>query len=81
MITSSNKTKKRILSGLVVSNKTPKTIVVEVQRFVKHPKYGKYIKRSKRYQAHDESNRHQVGDQVQIQESRPMSRCKHFIVL
>lgn len=70
----------KIFQGIVVSNKMQKTVVVEVKSFVKHPKYGKYISRSKRYQAHDEAG-HQVGDAVEIKEIKPMSRHKHFAVV
>ncbi|MBI2100243.1 MAG: 30S ribosomal protein S17 [Candidatus Vogelbacteria bacterium] len=69
----------KILSGVVVSDKMQKTVVVEVKRFVKHPKYGKYLSRSKKYLAHDEKG-HKVGDKVEIQETRPMSKHKSFIV-
>ncbi|MEK7610393.1 MAG: 30S ribosomal protein S17 [Patescibacteria group bacterium] len=67
--------------GEVVSDKPDKTVVVRVNRFVKHPKYGKFLKRSKRYQAHDEKNEYKVGDRVVIREVRPLSRHKHFVVV
>ena len=70
----------KILSGVVVSNKMQKTVVVLVTRFVKHPKYDKYIQKIKRYKAHDEKGR-QVGEKVEIREIRPMSRDKRFEVL
>ncbi len=73
--------KGKVLSGVVVSDKMQKTIVVKVGRFVKHPKYKKYIKRSKRYKAHDETNKYKVGDKVQIVEVRPISKDKHFKVI
>ena len=57
-----------------------KTAVVEVRRFVKHAKYGKYLVRTKRYQAHDETG-HQIGDKVEIKEIPPMSKHKHFIII
>lgn len=73
------------LTGVVVSAKMQKTVVVEVNRYVKHPKYGKFMRRSKRYQAHDDppagGRPHQVGDQVMIKETRPLSRHKHFVVV
>jgi len=72
---------KRVLSGTVVSDKGDKTIVVEVERRFMHPIYKKFIRRSKRYHAHDESNAFKVGDQVRIQESRPISKLKSWIVL
>lgn len=66
------------LKGIVVSNAMDKTIVVLVNRYVKHPKYKKYIKRSKKYKVHDEKNEYKVGDKVIIEESRPISKDKHF---
>ena len=72
---------RRILQGTVVSDKNDKTIVVRVERQVMHPLYKKYIKRSKRYAAHDEDNRFKVGDVVRIIESRPLSRTKRWRVL
>ncbi len=62
--------------GLVVSNKMEKTIVVQVERRVKHPKYGKFIKKSSRFKAHDETNDCQMGDTVRIMECRPYSKDK-----
>ena len=70
----------KTLQGIVVSNKMQKTAVVVVKRFVKHPKYGKYISRSKRYLVHDEKG-HQVGEPVEIKEIKPMSRHKHFAIV
>ncbi len=72
---------RRLLTGRVVSDKMDKTIVVEVTRRVKHPRYGKYIKRTNRYKAHDEENACQVNDTVVIQESRPVSREKRWLVV
>ena len=72
---------KRILQGTVVSDKGDKTVIVKVERRVMHPLYKKFIRRSKRYAAHDEQNRFKVGDVVRIQECRPLSRTKHFEVL
>ena len=68
--------KKRI--GMVVSDKPEKTILVEVERMVKHPLYKKYIKRRKRFMAHDEKNQARVGDMVEIVETRPLSRHKRW---
>jgi small subunit ribosomal protein S17 len=62
--------------GLVVSNKMEKSIVVQVQRRVKHTKYGKFIKRSSRFMAHDEKNECNPGDTVRIMETRPLSKNK-----
>ena len=69
------------MQGVVVSDKMDKTVVVRVERRVKHPIYKKFIRRSKRYAAHDEDNAHKVGDVVRIQESRPISKRKRWIVL
>lgn len=69
------------MQGTVVSTKMQKTIVVEVKSYVKHPKYKKYIARSKKYLAHDESGTHKEGDQVEISECRPISRHKSFTVI
>ena len=71
---------KRLLSGKVVSCKSNKTIVVEVTRRVKHKLYKKIIKRVKKYHAHDETNKHKIGDNVIIQESKPISKMKSWIV-
>ena len=71
---------KRLLSGKVVSSKNNKSIVVEVTRRVKHKLYKKIIKRVKRYHAHDESNIYKIGDNVTIQETKPISKMKSWIV-
>jgi small subunit ribosomal protein S17 len=81
MTTETKQNQGRILQGVVVSDKMQKTVVVEVKRYVKHPKYKKYITRSKRYKAHDETNRFKVGDAVSIRETRPISKDKHFEVI
>jgi small subunit ribosomal protein S17 len=70
----------RTLTGRVVSDKMDKTVTVLVERKVKHPLYGKIIRLSKKYHAHDESNEFQVGDLVEIQESRPLSKTKSWNV-
>lgn len=72
---------KKKLKGMVVSDAMDKTVVVLVDRFVKHPKYKKYIKRSKRYKAHDEKEQYNAGDKVIIQECRPLSKDKTFEVI
>ncbi len=72
---------KRILQGVVVSDKMDKSVVVRVERRVMHPVYKKYIKRSKKYTAHDENNLCKVGDVVQIIESRPISKTKTWVVV
>ena len=72
---------KRILTGIVTSDKTDKTVTVNVERRVKHPLYGKIIKRSKKYHAHDEKNEYVVGDKVRIEETKPISKTKTWAVL
>ena len=67
---------KRVLTGTVVSDKGEKTVVVKVERRVKHPLYGKIIKRSKKYHAHDEGNEFREGETVRIEETRPISKLK-----
>ncbi len=74
------KSSRKRLVGLVVSNKMDKTAVVRVDRLVRHRRYGKVLKRTKKYKAHDEENACQVGDLVQIVESRPLSREKRWVV-
>ena len=74
-------TKKKILKGVVVSDKMKDTIVVSVERYVKHPKYGKYMNKRKKYHAHDAGNTKNVGDMVTIEETTPMSKTKHFKVV
>lgn len=71
---------KRILTGTVVSDKTDKTVTVLVERKVKHPLYGKIIRRSKKYHAHDEGNEYKPGDVVRIEETRPISKTKTWAV-
>lgn len=68
----------RTASGTVVSNKMDKSITVLVERRIKHPLYGKYIKRSKKIHAHDEENQCQEGDLVTIEETRPISKSKSW---
>ena len=71
----------RKLQGAVVSNKMKKTVVVAVSYSKKHPKYQKYFTVTKRFKAHDENNQYQVGDKVIIQETRPISREKRWMVI
>ncbi|GAB3630058.1 30S ribosomal protein S17 [Pandoraea terrae] len=71
---------KRTLVGTVVSSKMDKTVTVLVERQEKHPLYGKYIVRSKKYHAHDETNQFKEGDKVEIQETRPLSKTKAWTV-
>ena len=73
--------KGRTLTGIVVSDKNDKTIVVLVERKVKHPLYGKIIRRSKKYHAHDEDNAYKAGETVRIEETRPISKTKTWRVL
>jgi len=72
---------KRILQGVVVSDACDKTVIVRVERRFMHPIYKKYVSRSKKYAAHDEENRYHTGDAVRIEESRPISKRKRWIVL
>lgn len=67
--------------GVVTSNKMQKTVVVQCERRVKHPRYGKYVTRHVRYKAHDESNALKVGDRVRIAETRPLSKDKRWRVV
>ena len=72
---------KRILQGVVVSDKNDKTIVVEVERRYTHPLLKKTVRRSKKYHAHDEKNVFKIGDLVNIEESAPISKNKRWVVL
>jgi small subunit ribosomal protein S17 len=72
---------KRVLTGVVVSDKADKTVTVRVERRVMHPVYKKFITRSKKYAAHDETNACKTGDLVRIEECRPISKSKRWIVL
>ena len=72
---------KRILQGVVVSDSCDKTVIVRVERRVMHPLYKKFVSRSKKYAAHDEENRYRAGDAVRIEESRPISKRKRWVVL
>ena len=71
---------KRVLQGTVVSDKNDKTIVVEVERRYTHPLLKKTVRRTKKYHAHDETNKHKVGDRVAIVESAPISKKKRWTV-
>ena len=72
---------RKIRVGLVVSDKMEKTIVVAVQRLVKHPLYKKYIKQTSKFKAHDENNGCNIGDKVKIMETRPLSKTKRWRVV
>jgi small subunit ribosomal protein S17 len=72
---------KRVLRGTVVSDKNDKTVVVEVERRYTHPLLKKTVRRTKKYHAHDETNVFKIGDQVEIEESAPISKNKRWIVI
>ncbi len=72
---------RRVLQGEVVSDKSDKTVVVKVERTYKHPLYKKYIKKDKKYSAHDKNNKFKIGDFVQIRECAPISKTKNFEVI
>ena len=71
----------KILKGTVISDKMNKTVVVKVNDFKKHPRYGRYYKSSKKYKAHDEKGEFHIGDKVLIKETRPLSKNKSFAVI
>ena len=73
--------KPKILKGMVVSDKMQKTAVVQVLRLKKHPKYKKYYKVSKKFKAHNPEDQYHTGDKVFIQETKPMSKDKRFIII
>jgi small subunit ribosomal protein S17 len=75
-----HKGKRKELKGLVVSDKMEKSVIVQVERYIQHKMYKKFIKRYKKYHAHDESNACSIGDEVQIIETRPLSKLKRFRV-
>jgi len=72
---------RRVLQGVVISDKMDKTVVVDVERRLMHPIYKKFIRRSKRYAAHDENNEAKIGDVVKIRECRPISKRKRWEVI
>jgi small subunit ribosomal protein S17 len=72
---------KRVLQGVVVSDKQNKTVVVKVERRITHPLLKKTVRRTKNFHAHDETNKYKIGDVVRIEESRPMSKLKTWVVL
>ena len=72
---------KKTLQGIVVSDKMQKTVVVEVERMKEHPKYRRRYKVHKRYKAHDETKQYHVGDKVVIEETKPISKDKNWIVI
>ena len=81
MDTQENKSVQRELTGKVISNKMDKTVVVEVERRVLHPKYKKFVRTSSKYHAHDEQNACEMNEEVTIRESRPLSRKKRWVVV
>ena len=72
---------KRILQGTVVSDAADKTVVVKVERRVKHPVFGKFVRQSKKFMAHDETNSVKAGETVRIEECRPISKRKSWVVV
>ena len=76
-----NTTNPRVLSGVVTSDKADKTITVKIERKVKHPLYGKVMKRATKVHAHDENNSAAIGDQVTVKECRPFSKSKTWILV
>mgnify|MGYP003974377001 CR=1 FL=1 len=75
------KTNKKQFTGVVTRDKMDKTVIVSVPRFVKHPKYHKFYKQTKTFKVHDESNQYKTGDKVIIEETKPISKGKSFIVV
>ena len=74
-------TNPRILTGVVISNKADKTITVKIERKVKHPLYGKVVKRASKVHAHDENNSASIGDIVSVKECRPISKTKTWVLV
>ncbi len=72
------RSKRKIVSGKVISNRSEKTITVLVERRIRHPLYSKYITKSSKFMAHDQENACHVGDEVRIMETRPLSKCKRW---
>lgn len=82
MIMNSDKLNRtRTISGKVISNKMDKTVTVLVERRLIHPLYGKFITRTKKYHAHDETNQYSIGDTVLLEECRPLSKTKNWKVI
>ena len=78
MVDTQTRNARRVLQGTVTGDRMDKTITVRVERRFKHPKYGKYVKRHKKYHAHDESNEARVGDVVELMATRPLSKSKRW---
>ena len=81
VITSSERGRRKVRTGVVVGDRADKTVTVMVERRFAHPLYGKQVKRTKKYHAHDEANEYRVGDAVSIMETRPLSRTKRWRVV
>jgi len=79
--TKQTESKGRTFKGVVVSDKMKDTVTVSVERYVKHPKVGKYIRLKKKLKAHDAGNTKKIGDKVVIKEHKPISKDKHFVVI
>lgn len=79
--TTTTRKHRKVRTGVVVGDKTDKTVTVQVERRLAHPLYSKGVKRTKRYHAHDEKNEYQVGDTVRIMETRPISKTKRWRVV
>jgi small subunit ribosomal protein S17 len=71
----------KVFKGTIISDKMNKTVVVKVEDYKKHPRYGRFYKSDKKYKAHDEKGEFHTGDKVLIQETKPISKDKHFIVV
>jgi small subunit ribosomal protein S17 len=71
----------KVFSGKIVSTKMKDTAVVLIERYTKHPKYGKFLKRQKKFKAHDAGNKHKEGEIVEIMETKPISKDKRFVIL
>ncbi len=80
MVRTMDKKQKNTKVGIVVSNKMDKSVVVKVNRYVLHPVYKKFVRKTKKFMAHDENNSCNIGDKVRIVESRPLSRRKRWVV-
>ena len=81
MAETTTSSKRKVREGVVVSDKMNKTVVVAVESLVKHPIYGRRMRRTKRYKAHDEENQCRTGDRVRIEETRPLSKDKNWRVI
>ena len=75
------RTSGKIFSGKIVSTKMKDTAVVLIERYTKHPKYGKFLKRQSKFKAHDAGNKHKEGEVVEIMETKPISKTKRFIII